>query len=70
MSMSLDSFAVLSLVGIAQAALLAGALVTLRRGEISANRMLAAFLTTVSINIGGINYVSRLDDTAPRTRIL
>ncbi len=49
-----DSLAILSLLGIFQAILLAGALVGLRRGSLSANRIMAAFLTTVAIGVGGL----------------
>ena len=53
MQTSFDSLAVLTLLGIVQAILLAGALVGLKRGYSPANRILAAFLVFVSIAFGG-----------------
>lgn len=54
MRLFLDSLAILSLFGVLQAILLAGVLFGLKRGQATSNRLLAAFLTSVAVGIGGL----------------
>lgn len=54
MQASFDSAAVLTVSGIVQAIVLSGALLSLRRGSLLANRLLAAFLGAMAICFGGL----------------
>jgi len=53
MSTSLKLLAALDLLGVAQALLLASVLLSVKRGNRTANRLLAIFLITIAISVGG-----------------
>jgi hypothetical protein len=58
METSAKLLAALNLLGVAQALLLAAALLTVKRGERLANRFLAAFVTVLAIGVGGATMAS------------
>ncbi|HEX8072708.1 MAG TPA: helix-turn-helix domain-containing protein [Pyrinomonadaceae bacterium] len=55
MRASLNLLLVLNLLGTAQALLLACALLSIRRGNRTANRLLAAFAAVIAVSIGGVS---------------
>jgi AraC-like DNA-binding protein len=54
MRFSLNLLLILNLLGAAQALLLACALFSIKRGNLTANRILAAFALVIAISIGGV----------------
>lgn len=69
MPTSFNLLALLDLLGVVQALLLASVLLTIKRGNIAANRLLAAFLITLAISIGGATLGStEFHDLLPQLR--
>jgi AraC-like DNA-binding protein len=58
METSAQLLVALNLLGVAQALLLAAALISLKRGNRIANRFLAAFVTVIAISVGGATMAS------------
>jgi len=69
MPTSFNLLALLDLLGVVQALLLASVLLTIKRGNVAANRLLAAFLITLAISIGGATFGStEFRDLLPQLR--
>src|SRR4029453_9326933 len=58
METSFKVFAALDLLGVAQALLLASVLLSVQRGNRTANRLLAAFVIVIAISVGGATMAS------------
>ena len=68
MSPSLDPLAILNLLGVAQAVLLAAALLSLRGGNRTARRLLAALVAATALSVtGSVMYATRYVLVFPHT---